>query len=603
MDHPLQTQQDSIRLELYQEPETSLPGGSFGGYLGQAYINCFPIVAKNTITGETQTIIVKRQGTVAPTNAGGGNDFSPLISSYGTSDRMVPICNMVVTQLYDVYVGAWFDGNNSKIYILQYRPISGTTTKIGEITGCNVNDIVFITEITNGDTLLPGIAVSYQKSDKSSGTGYYAVSTAGVMTSTSLTMISSTSFPANILTPRIITGPFQYMNGHIYIMTLDGYIYMSSLTVAGNPDITTWNTLATVTATQEPDGGIGVFRYKHHLLAIGKDSIEFFNDAGDPPPGSTLERTDQAFVKFGALSPRLIQNFDDTIYWIAYGSNNSFGLWQMVGYVPTKISDLKIDSILLQGFSGLTDVYYRNMQCVVLGGRKHLLLNGFTYTTSADFFSGSGSDTYPVISVSNKASTIAYNLDDKVWWGLSMLSSYQAAYPIFATSFNAASQLGNYRQYFFCASQSSSFGGDDASSTRVQYFQLATPAAGSYVDQCPIGTDFGVTVPINIVISLNPYWFDTERRKRINKIKVIADGLTTVDASVYAMYIIATPDNTYDFTGASSLSRRIVIPTTDQRYYDNNWGMMRAINISIVSTTQDDMRIRAVELDLAQGTA
>ena len=101
---------------------------------------------------------------------------------------------------------------------------------------------------------------------------------------------------------------------------------------------------------------------------------------------------------------------------------------------------------------------------------------------------------------------------------------------------------------------------------------------------------------------MNPYWFDTERRKRINKIKVIVDGLTTVDASIYAMYIIATPDNTYDSTGASSLSRRIVIPTADQRYYDNNWGMMRAINISIVSTTQDDMRIRAVELDLAQGT-
>ncbi len=596
MDHPLQTQQDSIRIPLYQEPETTLPGVDFGGFLGQAYVNCFPIVYRNTITGETQEVVVKRQGTALVTEP------STTIASFGTSDSMVCIFNMVMTQLYDVYVGAWFDNASSKIYIIQYRPASiGNAVKIGEITSATVNDMVFITEGTNGDTLLPAIGVSYQKADKSSGTGYYAVSSGGVFTSSSLTTITHASFPANLATPRIITGPFQYMNGHFYIMTLDGFIYMSSLTSAANPDITTWNTLATVTASQYPDGGIGVFRYKHHLLAFGKDSVEFFNDASNPPPGSTLERTDQAFIKFGAISPRLIQNFDDSIYWVAYGSNNSFGVWKMTGYVPEKISDIKIDQALINALAGFTDSHLVNLQCVILGFRKHLIINGVAYYTSGDFVNSSGTDTYSFFSAAMARGTaIAYSLDDKVWWGLNMLSGFQASYIKPATSYNSTSQLGNYRQYFFLDTDLSG-GGNNVSSCRVMYFRPGVSTAGQYIDVNPT-SGFG-NQPIGIVCATNTYWFDTERRKRINKIKCIIDGLTAVDASVYALYIVATPDNTYINTGTSSQVRRIVIPTADQRYYDNNWGMMRCINVTILSVTQDDMRLRAIELDLAQGTA
>ena len=59
-----------------------------------------------------------------------------------------------------------------------------------------------------------------------------------------------------------------------------------------NPDITTWNTLATVVASQYPDRGVGLFRYKAFLLAFGQDSIEFWSDVSNPPPAASLERTD-----------------------------------------------------------------------------------------------------------------------------------------------------------------------------------------------------------------------------------------------------------------------------------------------------------------------
>jgi hypothetical protein len=518
---------------------------------------------------------------------------------------------MVVTQLYDIYVAAFFDSTTSKIYIIQYRPIALTAIKIGEIATTTINDQIYITEITNGDTLLPAIAISYQKFDKSSGTGYYAVSSSGVFTTSSLTTISHGSFPSNLATPRIITGPFQYMNGHNYIMTLDGFIYMSSLTTAGNPDVTTWNTNATVTASQYPDSGVGVFRYMHHLLAFGKDSVEFFNDASDPPPGSTLERTDQAFIKFGAISPRMIQNFDDTIYWIAYGSNNSFGVWKMTGYTPTKISDLKIDTILTNILSTNSESHLLNMQCIVLAARKHLLIGGVQYDNALTWF-GTGAvgaaDTFQITAVADgRAGVLAYSLDDKIWWGLNVLSGlYNTTYVRPATSFSTAAQIGSYRQYMFvCGSLTDGFGdARDFSGTTVQYFNQRQGSSGTYIDTNPQQVDANQNYePITAIVCLNTYWFETERRKRINKIKTIVEGLTMTDASVYALYIVATPDTLYDSMGATSLVRRLVLPTVDQRYYDNNWGMMRAINVSVISKTKDDMRIRSVELDLAQGTA
>src|ERR1700676_5034522 len=274
-DKPLQSQQDSIPIPVWDAPNVRISNTGAGLYFEQSYINCYTEVYKaQTVFNAASIAAIKRPGTLATAA------LTPTIASYGTSDDMVCLANTVVTQLYDIYIAAFFDSNNSKIYIIQYRPIALTSTKIGEITGANINDMVFITEIVDGATLLPGIAVSYQKSDKSSGTGYYSISLAGVFTGAAtpqgLNVISSASFPSNLGTPRIITGPFQHMNGHTYIMTLDGFIYESQFT-ATNPDITAWNTNATVTASQYPDRGVGVYRYKHLLIAAGQASMEFWS--------------------------------------------------------------------------------------------------------------------------------------------------------------------------------------------------------------------------------------------------------------------------------------------------------------------------------------
>jgi hypothetical protein len=151
--------------------------------------------------------------------------------------------------------------------------------------------------------------------------------------------------------------------------------------------------------------------------------------------------------------------------------------------------------------------------------------------------------------------------------------------------------------------QTSGPNADDVSSCRVFYFQQSTSTTGLYVDANPTA---GSSQPIAMVVSLPPYWFQTEKRKRVNKIKAIIDGLNqgAGDTGVYALYFLTIPNNLQPASGAIPyIARRVVVPTANQRYTTNNWGMHRVLSVALVSATADDMRIRAVEIDLAQGTA
>lgn len=609
-DHSLQNTQDTLRLPIFDVAEDRATSGD-STYFEQAFINCFPRVSTNPLTGEMTVSLVKRSGSSAIST------LSPTIGSYGTRDDMQCLVVTCITQLYDVYIAAFFDSNTNKIYIIQFRPKSLTTVKIGEISTCTKNDLVFLTEFTNGDMLLPAVSISYQKSDRSSGTGYYALSTSGVFTTSSLTTISSGSFPANLGTPKIITGPFQFLNGHLYIMTLDAFIYMNSLTTAGNCDVTTWNTLSTVVASQYPDKGMGVYRYKNFLLAFGQSSIEFFNDAGNPPPQASIERTDQAFIKFGCYTPKAVLGINDTIYWVSYSDSNTVGVYRMDGFVPTKISTIKEDQVISGFFAGNSQLLGQfSLECLILENRAHLIINGPTYTSGAILQStidtiSFANDTYennPLLF--GKAPILAFSVEDKTWWGLILgdpiTTSGTYAFIKTTGAFPATSQSGAYQQFCFFA-QTTDTTQDQCSATCPRTFKAPNQTVGffgTYADANPHGTV--TTLPITITFQTNTYWFMNEKRKRINKIKLITDGLSrdsTDTTNIYAMYFYWIKDNELEVVGTAGRVRRIVFPNTMQRYYIPNMGMARSLMIGCTATSIDAFTVRGIEVDLTQGTS
>lgn len=603
-DKPLQSQQDSIILPVYDAPSIRTSNTSAGLYFEQSYVNCYPEVYRNlTQYALPQLDAIKRAGTLANTA------LVPTIASYGTSDDMVCLANTVVTQLYDIYIAAFFDSNTNKIYIIQYRPIALTTTKIGEITGANINDVVFITEIVDTGSLTPGIAISYQKSDKSSGTGYYSISLAGVFsgaaTPQGLNVIASASFPSNLATPRIITGPFQHMNGHTYIMTIDGFIYESQLT-ATNPDITAWNTNATVTASQYPDRGVGVYRYKHLLIAAGQDSMEFWSPDNNAPPQSSLVRTDQAFIKFGAASPKLVININDVLYWVSYSSSDTIGVWQLEGYAPSKISTQREDTLLMN-FSNATGYPpYFSLEAILLNSKTHLVFNGpISYSL---LFTGGGNigsgDTFQLNSGDGRCVIQVFSIVDKIWWSMNMLNNSNCyIHPV--TAYPSTLTAGQYAQYFFRRT-STATGNDQVTSTRP-FSWVVNGAEGTWYDDNPSAST--TTQAITVAITWNTLWNVTTKRKFLRKIIALIDTLTKggADGNIYSLYFLYNKSGNYA-SSTDTIARPILVPginttNTSQRYYVNNCGAYRQLNLGIALKSKDFFRMEGLELEVAGGTS
>ena len=140
MDRGLEKVQNTIRLPVYTAPQHrpgfANPGGNPQVW-EQSYINCWPQVGHDIVTGEPTIATVKRSGLKA------GPVVAATIGSLGTITTMECIANISISALTDVFVGAWWDSTASKIYIVQYRPIAGTSVKIGEITSATATDIVF----------------------------------------------------------------------------------------------------------------------------------------------------------------------------------------------------------------------------------------------------------------------------------------------------------------------------------------------------------------------------------------------------------------------------------------------------------------------------
>jgi hypothetical protein len=636
-DKPLDPQTSSIVIPLVAE---DVSRGTYEGnqsYLDQWFVNCWPQLYKNPVDGSATVAVVKRPGSqtsnnaaiMSPTEGGhaqqGISGYASRVADQGVGDDLTCMCNMTVTQLYDVHVAAFYDINNNSIYIVQYRPIAGTTTKIGTVAAgtANPDDQVFISEFTSGDSLLPAIAVNYLRRDQAASTGYYANSTAGVFTAASLNTITFPNVPV-IGVPDIMIGPFQYMNSRLFIMSISGKIWNCSQTSGFNCDPATWNSNANVTSTQYPDRGTGIFRYKHLLAAFGQDSVEFWTDAANPPPGSPLERTDQAFIKFGCSNPKLIINVDDVLYWIAGGSTDTIGLWKLENYVPTKLSTTREDLVIQNNPNYRTGQY--SVEALLLLGRKHILLNGFTTRSQASFSfipldaASLASDDayYRTNSITDfGANILCYNLEDKMWWGMNPQSDwhgqgngwlYYDTVVLPTGLFPDATHGGLGQQYFFRRYAYPANGYFGAGGIPFSHYFASTiplnyqtaPSGGNYVEAQPLVA--GGTYPIACTFQLNAIKFQTTKRKRFSKISLLSDDLSVGQSANAGLYFIWQFENTMD--SLSPKVRRVALPRkVGQRYSINNLGMGRTILVAVATKNAYGLRAQGIELDVVQGNS
>ena len=592
-DKPLQSEKDTIRYPLYSDDnQRQFQAGTYASIQNDSILfNCF--ATKDTATGEY--IIQKRPG--LDVQGVTGLDLSTV--AVASANTCTPVALIGLRRIPNTFVCALSDDTGT-LYIIAYGGIHGSGVILGLVGGWAVtSNKAHLTEMVIGGATTIGLITHDYNATISAG--YYATAVAEQLLGGTLVQIVDVDFPGNVAGETAM-GPFVQLNQHVFVMGRTGIVYN-----ADQDSISSWNVRGVQPASIEPDKGLGLAKYKQHLVAFGDNSIEFFEDAGLSPPGGPLQRTEQAFIKFGTINSHTFRNINDTIYWLAAGESGTRGLYKLDQYTPTKVSPAWINSYIYPMQERL------RLNSIFIGGQQHLLICGLTdhivpiVTDAASFpttEAAAGAD-FPVTANDLTSQMLCYAIPEAA----------QAYVPVQAGTWWAWSEESVPDVQFYVANSFAAVGTDNASQSilKSSSFNLTAGEEGSvsyalfdnlwnfhqFRDYSRILGYAGICV----IIQHAPIEFVSEKRKSINRMTLNADAMVgdSTVGSNEANWLLYYVYNRQDGLG-SMITRSMNLLSPNYRYYFNNLGMCRKLTGAWVCKNEIDFRARAMEITVAQST-
>jgi hypothetical protein len=231
-----------------------------------------------------------------------------------------------------------------------------------------------------------------------------------------LTKITDPSFPPNQSPTKQLAGGGAVLDGYLFVMATDKTIWNSSVY-----DPTTWNALDFITAQRENDVGLFLTKHHDHIMAMGRQSIEFFYDAGNPV-GSPLTRREDVAYRVGPIDQWSVFSTDDNAYFVGSEKYGSAELYSITQFSPVKLSEAAIDAYLTyeiygSGFRTLLSGFATNSHNLVfittLSSSSFNIYQTLAFDVSTRSFSifestmfdlsgGSGVYSFPCVSTSAK---------------------------------------------------------------------------------------------------------------------------------------------------------------------------------------------------------
>lgn len=400
---------NQIRIPLYAQADNKINNAragfvdSYGGH-DQHLVNMFPVPVKDPLRPDsTQWSLVSRTGL---NNVLAGTWSTALAAP--TTTQVVAACSFA--RLAGKVVVCYKNAANNDLSFYEMDTGTGNYTLIGNSavapnlgkllagTTYGANSNVWLSEISVNETAYLGIVID----NGTTSWGAYVASSGGSFGGQNIVEITDTDFAPKQPTPKRIVGPMVWMNNYVFVVDTDGFVWNSD-----SDSITSWNSLNFIESSSIPDKAVRLVRYKHHLVVFSASSIEFLNDEGNTT--SPLQRTNQAYVNFGAMNTNAIISVDDTLFWIARSVDGTVGLWRMEGYTPTKVTGPYDSSFLRNGFTSC------NLQIVTMSGLRHLITNIIVDSTAG--YIPAASDYYAP-SNSVLQGVLCYCIDTGAWWVL-----------------------------------------------------------------------------------------------------------------------------------------------------------------------------------------
>lgn len=141
---------------------------------------------------------------------------------------------------------------------------------------------------------------------------------------------------------------FVALDGYLFIGTTNNRIYNSDLNTPGS-----WAATSFLTSADTPGSVIWLGRIRNYLIALKDRSIEFFEDVGNPAPGSPLEARKQLNRTIGCINKSTIQEVSDGIIFAGAANSQSPKLYKIAKDTLqiTEISNRLVSRSLMRGFN------------------------------------------------------------------------------------------------------------------------------------------------------------------------------------------------------------------------------------------------------------
>jgi hypothetical protein len=553
-------EEDIWRIPLVGAPNTRPRDDSQA--LDQRFTNCIMDVVDNPITGGKKYYISKRPGFAVDSTPAAGSvgcaikvctsyTAAQVVSAFGASNSTIYTngtslgsitgkCSFIEETVIGSTVYAFIlSGDNTAWY---YVFGSGTGTQT--VTGDTTNTLPTVTNVSSTTNLYSGMAVT--GTGIPAGTRILTVDSATQFTMTAnatatnagititrelLAKVIDADFPGN--NSRTLRGRPVFLDGYCFVMDDTGRIYGSAI-----DSITSWDG-SYISAQGYPDKGMGLIRYKNGIVAFGKESIEFFRNAGNET-GSPLERVQDNIYHIGCITVNANCTVDDTIAWVGNSSIAGVSVYMMDGFTPKKISTPAIEENLVNGSGGF--VYASVVRMV---GRTFLLITNST-----------------------ENNTYAYCIENQTW--TEWKSDVAGLVLWHFTSGGGSPTLFSQQTY---AVSATSTGG------KVYYHNPQTPG---YIDDV---TNYTMTIQTSKIDGDNNFL------KRLTKLFLIGDAIS----GGYSVSVSWSDDDYATFSTARTLDLSTSVN------YLMACGAFRRRAFKISSTAPDKIRLEALELHIKQG--
>ena len=397
---------------------------------------------------------------------------------------------------------------------------------------------------------------------------------------------------------KITDADFTGLGTKTNFVGLDGYLFFGVISGTGagriyNSDLSAaaaasgWVSTSYLSASDIPGGIVWLGRIRNYLVCFKQYSIEFFEDVGNPTPGSPLEIRKGLTRLVGCASASSIQEVHDGIIFMGIDQNGKQGFYKISSddLSVKNISNALIENALQNG-----EISVANYQT---------FSNDFQIATSARAQSQviifSNKELYAttmVSAVANIECTMVYDNELDIWmswataFGFGGVTNDKTFIPSMSFLLTAGSTGGYYTMF-------------------VNNWQTNTKGRFSLFDTRPSNTQAYFDCPNSSSADNERFWmtwmsdfydFGTNDRKFLNGLDVIYD--MTRSATTRNLTLLMYKKSAV-YTGSQQITRPL--GSTNYKVRFNRLGSFKMVAFNLSTDTESAIRIWAVECLISGG--